>query len=248
MAVPRTVLIIGGTFAALACLLIAVQFLFHQRGSSLYQVERMQQRILDLEAQLHNQDSKGPGVSAPVRDQVPAQVAPPPPEVDPPSKAPPPPRAAPPPKAPPPSRDDLPFREWKTKWKCFRRDDMTEICAYENLCYDGKELIFLNPEQKTKEEKLIGPEARTVVEWVYWEPVPYPPPRSVYVPYMSTYAASDHQPVMMNPASLEAEASSIEILPGGIYYAPTERNTENLWHASMEALNLWDAQILNDTT
>ena len=148
-----------------------------------------------------------------------------------------------------PPRADLPLSQWKTTWKCYTRDDLTEICTYKDFCYDGQDLIFLDPGKPRGQppDDLIGPERLTNFEYVYWDPAPYPPPTSQYAAFQSMYAEWAHQPLLMNPSDLEEKANTVEFIEGGFYFAPAERNTENLWHASMESFSLWDMQMLNET-
>jgi hypothetical protein len=154
-----------------------------------------------------------------------------------------------PPPPPPAKKHDLPITEWKTTHRCYIRDDFSEICVYENVCFDGRDILFLDPERRDGlgPQPLQGSERTTVFEWVYWDPSPYPPPKSTYVPFMSMYADGGHQPSRINPKTLVENTNTIEVMEGSIYFAPSDRNTENLWHASMEAFGLWDAQMLNET-
>ena len=146
---------------------------------------------------------------------------------------------------------NLPFSEWETKWKCYRLEDYTDICVYKNLCFDGSKLIFLNNERPVNnnlyEYRLRGPESGVNFDYVYWDPSPFPPPMSKYVPYMSTFGGTLESPPEVNTETLESITDSIEIIDGAMYYTPYEHNAGNIWHVSMQMLNLWESQMLNET-
>ena len=146
----------------------------------------------------------------------------------------------------------IPFTNWKTNWKCYQRGDFSEICVYEYLCFDGESMYFLDPEEKMdinsiREIELIGPEIHTRFDWIYWQPYPFPPPKSKYVPHMSTWSNYDTVPRSVNPTRLIELTNSIDFFNQSVYFVPYDMNPDNIWHASMQAMNLWDAQILNET-
>ena len=147
---------------------------------------------------------------------------------------------------------DNDFSDWKTEWKCYRSEDFTDICVYSNLCYDGKHIIFLNPDlpetsKSLYEYPLKGSEKQVKFDWVYWDPVPFPPPKPDYVPYMSMFSNNDINPYELNPKSILNITDSVEIMNGAMYYVPYEHNNGNLWHVAMQGLNLWESQMLNET-
>lgn len=145
--------------------------------------------------------------------------------------------------------EGTPLSEWRTTMRCFQREDFTEICHYKNLCFNGERLLFFSPDiQDAAGQPLVGPEFDVVYDWVYWDPEPYPPPRPLYTPWMSSWG-SKHlpAPMMHHPRHVLESVDSVEVMAGAMWWAPGERSTDNLWHQAMETFGLWDAQVLNET-
>ena len=144
------------------------------------------------------------------------------------------------------------IRNWKTEHKCYRLPDFTDICVYKNLCFDNENILFLDPNLPRHDDYLYkfpleGREKNIKFDWAYWEAFPFPPPPSDYVPYMSTWADNVKNPYALNPLSIIHNAESIEFIDGGLYFAPAQTYSGNTWHTSMQGMNLWEAQLLNET-
>lgn len=140
------------------------------------------------------------------------------------------------------------FEKLSTKWKCYRREDQSEICDYDNICYDGKNIIFLDPTLPSHREMylypLTGREANIEIDWTYYHPYPYPVPTSEYVPYSSLWKNNVFK---VNPKNLLQIADTIEELDGGVYFGVYDEQQFSVYNALLSSTNLWEAKILNET-
>ena len=127
-----------------------------------------------------------------------------------------------------------------TDWKCYRRPDMTDICYYRNICWDGRALVFLN-ESVTGKVMIRSPDigSRLEFEPKYWEPQSFPVPKGIYVPFSNEF---NNGPYWLNPNSLENK----EVLkyPGkAVWLTPFNGPPNNIWIWAKSFFGLYDAQV-----
>ena len=141
-----------------------------------------------------------------------------------------------------------------TEWKCYRTDDLTDICVYSNLCFDGEHVLFLNTNlpvtQSIYNYPLLGLEKTVEFDEIYLEPYPFPPPMSEFVPFMSNLVNSSLlHPYQVNPQTILNLSSSVEFMDGDMYYTPFSYNSlyDSTWNLLVNSMNLWEAQILNNS-
>lgn len=128
-----------------------------------------------------------------------------------------------------------------TVWKCYRRPDMTDICYYRNICWDGGSLVFLN-DRVTKKEMIESPDIGEGLEFEpkYWEPQTFPAPKGIYVPFSNEF--NGRAPYWLNPNALESK--EIVNYPGkAVWIAPFVGPQNNIWIWAKNFFGLVDAQV-----
>lgn len=139
------------------------------------------------------------------------------------------------------------FEKLTTKWKCYRLEDESEICDYDNICYDGENILFLDPDLPTQKNlyqyPLKGKETSTEIDWTYYRPSPYPVPETDYVPYGSLWKNKVYK---VNPKNLMQIVDTIEEIDGGVYFGVYDEPF-SVFDILLSSTNLWESKMLNKT-
>ena len=137
-----------------------------------------------------------------------------------------------------------PINEWHTSVECFRTPDYSDICIYDEICFNGKESLFFITPSVTQKTSI-----KTEID-VRWDarfrfPKPFPPSEKPHlVPIGANTFSKD---LFAIPPSNLTDKNSKIFEEGVMWISRAELDVLNPFFFAKDTLNLFEALMINET-